>query len=459
VTIEYGAASHPGASEVTQHLARGMLVSCRHPTCWARAALVLTLAPLPAWSQTLTASPSLGGEAPASAADVSPTPQFFDVNKFRADPNNPGAIKIPGTNVALFVGGFAWLDVLTDANVIGNSNQFVVSSIPVGGGTGDTGFALSARQSRVFVETDAPWEVAPLLAYVELDFFDPQNQSDFHIRHAFGALGRADGVRLIAGHTFTTFMDATILPNQLDYAGPVGIANLQQAQARLIVPFAQHKSESGKSLGLQWNLAIEAPGAEITVPMGTQATSYSRWPDTITALRWNHGYGHLHVSGVFRQLGIFPMGGAKTSTLGYGGNFTGGLTNFWGQDQLIWSVGGGRGISSYFAGSNGLDLDAHLGPSGALSATQIVGGMGSYSHYFWKNQLALTGIYSILQLFDLQAGSDTTLKRLQYVGGVLQFFPNKRFMTGIEYLFGQRENRNDQSSSDNRVQLSTQVKF
>ena len=131
-------------------------------------------------------------EAPAPAAEVSPTPSFFDVNKYRADPGNPGAIKIPGTNVALYIGGFAQLDVITDANVIGNPDEFVLSSIPVGGGTGNTGFALSARQSRVFIETDAPWTVAPLLAYVELDFFDPQNQSDFHLRHAFGAIGRPD---------------------------------------------------------------------------------------------------------------------------------------------------------------------------------------------------------------------------------------------------------------------------
>lgn len=49
--------------------------------------------------------------------------------------------------------------------------------------------------------------------------------------------------------------------------------------------------------------------------------------------------------------------------------------------------------------------------------------------------------------------------RLQYVGGVVQYFPNKRFMTGVEYLFGQRENRTGDTGSDNRVQVSTMVKF
>ena len=49
--------------------------------------------------------------------------------------------------------------------------------------------------------------------------------------------------------------------------------------------------------------------------------------------------------------------------IGYGGNFTGGLGGFWGKDQLLWAVGGGRGIAHYFAGSNGLSLDGFLQPT------------------------------------------------------------------------------------------------
>ena len=32
-------------------------------------------------------------------------------------------------------------------------------------------------------------------------------------------------------------------------------------------------------------------------------------------------------------------------------------------------------------------------------------------------------------------------------------------MTGFEYLFGQREDRNGETGSDNRLQVSTMVKF
>ena len=102
-----------------------MSVSHRHAARCRRAAtgaaVALLLAPVPGLGPGRGAG--LAGverrEAPAPAAEESPTPSFFDVNKYRADPGNPGAIKIPGTNVALYIGGFAQLDVITDVNVTG----------------------------------------------------------------------------------------------------------------------------------------------------------------------------------------------------------------------------------------------------------------------------------------------------------------------------------------------------
>jgi hypothetical protein len=423
----------------------------------ACAPLVWLLAPAAAHGE---GPPAAAIDSTAAAAPpASATPSFFDVNKYRADPNNPGAIRLPGTNVALYIGGFAQLDAISDLQVIGDPDKFAVASIPVGGGTGNTGFELSARQSRVFIESDAPWSVADLLAYVEVDFFDPQNQADLHIRHAFGAIGHPDGVRLVAGVTWTSFMDATVFPSQLDYAGPVGLVNVQQAQARLVVPFHNERAPDGAARGFELLLAVEAPDPQVTTPLNVQATGYSYWPDTITTLRWNHGHGHVLASALLRQVGVLPATGERASAIGYGGNVTGRLTGFWGKDEILWSVGGGRGLARYFAGSGGQSLDAFLQPNGELAVTSLAGGMLSYQHFFWHDRLSLTGIGSLLHLFNLQAGTDATLRQSLYVGGVLQYFPNRRFMTGIEYLFGQRENRNEQAGSDNRLQLSTQVRF
>jgi hypothetical protein len=426
------------------------------------AALALVLVSTAARAETAAAPAGVSTTmvVPVTAAPASPTPPFFDVNKYRADPDNPGAIRIPGTNVAIYVGGFAQLDVIGDVNVIGNPDQFEVASIPVGGGTtGNTGSQLSARQSRVFIETDAPWNEAELLAYVEVDFFDPQNLSDLHIRHAFGAVGLPGGVRLVVGQTWTTFMDATVFPSQLDYAAPVGVMSVQQPQARLLVPFHRASGPNGQPLGFEWLLSVEAPAPQITIPMGVTATPYAHWPDAITGLRWTHGHGHLFASALFRQVGILPAAGARQATVGYGGNFTGRLSGFWGKDEVLWSIGGGRAIARYFNGTGGFSLDGFLQPDGQLSVTSSVGGMLSYQHFFAGDRFSLTAIASLVHLYDLEAGSDTTLKQLGYYGAALQYFPNRRLMFGLEYLYGRRENRNDASAADNRLQVSSQVRF
>jgi hypothetical protein len=64
-------------------------------------ALALCLPPLGARAETpatATTPPTLaagdGGTSPVDddSTQASPTPSFFDVNKYRADPGNPGAI-------------------------------------------------------------------------------------------------------------------------------------------------------------------------------------------------------------------------------------------------------------------------------------------------------------------------------------------------------------------------------
>jgi hypothetical protein len=388
------------------------------------------------------------------------TPRFFDVNKYKAELDNPGAIHIPGTNVALYVGGFAWLDVIADLDKIGNPNQVVVSSIPVGGGTGHTGSELTARQSRLFIETDWRWKHLPLWAYLEVDFFDPQNDITLHIRHAFGAVGGPDTVHLFAGQSWTAFMDATSFPSQLDYAGPVGVVNVLQPQVRLVVPLIPYETKpDGSARGLEWLLSIEAPNPQITIPAGEQGTTFAWWPDLVTALRWDHPYGHVLAALVFRELGVVPVTGGNVATLGYGGNVAGVLTHFWGNDQFLGSLGGGRGLAQYFAGSQGLNLDAFLQPDGSLVAPTLIGMMIGYQHFIWHDRFSVTGIYSLLQLYDLGAGTDATFARGQYVGVVPQYFPAKRLMVGMEYIFGQRTNRDGQAAADNRIQASMQVKF
>ena len=64
------------------------------------------------------------------------TPDFFDVNKYAAEGDFPGSVRIPGTKTSFQIGGFVQLDAIVDSDRIGNKDAFVVSSIPTGDGTG-----------------------------------------------------------------------------------------------------------------------------------------------------------------------------------------------------------------------------------------------------------------------------------------------------------------------------------
>jgi hypothetical protein len=55
--------------------------------------------------------------------------------------------------------------------------------------------------------------------------------------------------------------------------------------------------------------------------------------------------------------------------------------------------------------------------------------------------------------------TDTTFARAQYAGAVFQYFPGSRLMLGMEYVFGQRQDRDGQTAADNRLQTSMQVRF
>src|SRR5688500_8787751 len=102
------------------------------------------------------------------------TPDFFDVNKYAAEGDFPGSFRIPGTKTSFQIGGYVQLDAIFDGDKIGNSDAFVVSSIPTDGagaaGAGNSNF--SVRQTRLFLKTQTPSGTSwgDVVTYLEIDF-------------------------------------------------------------------------------------------------------------------------------------------------------------------------------------------------------------------------------------------------------------------------------------------------
>ena len=381
------------------------------------------------------------------------TPDFFDINKYAAEGNFPGSIRIPGTKTSFQIGGYVQADAIFDADRIGNKDSFVVSTIPTGGdktGAGDTNFSI--RQTRLFLKTQTPTENwGNLVTYVEIDFFGTDG-AEPRIRHAYGQVGEKH--QLLAGQTWSAFQDATVFPSTLDFQGPPGLITNRRAQVR-------YRHEWSKEwLGV---VALEDPSSDITVPGGFTGEKSTPYPDVAANVRWAPKWGHLQLGGVARYLQFDPDDGSRESEFGYGLNLTGSVKTFKLDDKhtdsVLFQVAGGNGIARYVNDTNGLGLDAVLvAPGEDLDGLPLFAAMLAYQHW-WAAKWGSTFCYSYVSVDNAsgQAGSD--YHSGQYAVANVRYYPAERVMVGGEVLYGIREDNDGDKGDDLRLQFSAQYRF
>jgi len=381
------------------------------------------------------------------------TPDFFDVNKYAAEGDFPGSVRIPGTKTSFQIGGYVQLDAIFDADRIGNKDSFVVNTIPTGGektGSGSSNFSI--RQTRLFLKTQTPTENwGDLVTYIEIDFFGTDG-AEPRIRHAYGQVG--DKNQLLAGQTWSAFQDATVIPATLDFQGPPGVITNRRPQVRY-----------RRELSEQWYtaVALEDPNSELTIPAGFTGEESGALPDLAGQVRWGPEWGHLQLSGVLRFLQFDPDEGNRESELGYGLNLTGSVKTIKLDDKhtdaLLFQVAAGSGIARFVNDTNGLGLDGVIeAPGEDLEVLDVFAGMLAYQHW-WTAKLGSTFAYSYVSVdnVDGQAGSD--YHSGQYAVANLRYYPAERVMLGGEVLYGIREDNDGDKGDDLRLQFSVQYRF
>ena len=108
---------------------------------------------------------------------------------------------------------------------------------------------FSIRETRFGVRSYIPTPLGPLTTWFEFDLFGSgadAGQTTFHLRHAYGELGKF-GV----GQTWSPFVDIDVFPNDLDFWGPNGMANIRNIQIRYMPIQGDTKL----------TIALEKPGA------------------------------------------------------------------------------------------------------------------------------------------------------------------------------------------------------
>ncbi len=360
-------------------------------------------------------------------------------------------------NTTFTFGGFIKMDSMytdtSDGRIADGSSGrlfYVPSSIPVGGPGADGGDGytdFSAQFSRFNFSADTVTENGDKIkAYIEADMFGggsntfagnetSTNTYALTLRHAYVSWNN-----WLAGQTWSNFMNADVLPDSVDFLGPVdGIAFVRQAQLRY--------TNGG------FSVALENPQTTVSSYLtGVRSnTGDNALPDLTAKWQTKGDWGILSVAGVLRQFKLLD----ETETgaaLSISGKF-----NLGQADDIRYQVNGGQGIGRYMA--LGLAPDTVVDAQGRLHAEDGYGGWVAWRHMF-SPQLR-SNLYYSMALLDNDVrytGYDVT-ERSQSWHANLIYSPFPKLDLGAELTWARRDLEDDRSGDLKRIQTSVKYSF
>jgi DcaP outer membrane protein len=313
-------------------------------------------------------------------------------------------------------GGRVKLDVIRDFKPIGSEDSFDTRTISVDGSEG-TNSNVHAKETRLNLDIRGMADDRELRMFIETDFYG--TSSVLRLRHAYGTYGG-----LLAGQTWTTFMDDDNLPRTIDFESPTAFAQIRQAQAR----WTQKLTKM-----ITWSAAVEDNKSAITAPDGIPGKAEYPMPDLVTRFRFEIPRGHVTTSAFLGAARFRPTDGDPDTVTLWGTMGSIKMTTF-GRDYGYGVFTVGEGIGRYRGG-----VTAVSDPSGALHPVGGVAFMGGYEH-FWGERWSTNAVFSVAETYDEDFYTDAVNKELTYGAvNLLYWFLGDRAWTGVEYIYGRRE--------------------
>jgi hypothetical protein len=361
----------------------------------------------------------------------------------------PGSTTIPGTNAAMRFGGFVKMNLVETFNPLGSLDRFIAGTIPVPQQSSSPRTSMTASQSRLNWDLRDRTKFGVMRAFIEGDFAGDSDSDTFRLRHAYGQFRV-----VLAGKTWSTFMDVDASPEEIDFEGINGRINVRQPQIRYF-----------PKVGKDWDLlfALEDPNPEIT-----GGDAISQWPDVVVSARrtWFERW-HVKTSGVLRQItGTWdgdPTGGTDDKVTGWGVSISGKTsTRFWNKlalDNIMFQFNVGDGIGRYVNDTNTIGgEDAVFGPTGSLEALPMFAGYVAYQHW-WTESMRSTLNLSWVDINNSDFEPGEAYKRTYRSAINVIWSPIARIDLGGEFIWGRRENKDDENATASQIQLSTKYRF
>jgi hypothetical protein len=396
------------------------------------------LVPVASVLALFTSSTNLRAQQPSSApVEPQPTPQptpplAADATPQTTPPPAPPAKGLQWVigETKIKLGGYIKVDLIHDFDEIGSTDSFDPRTIPTDDSEG-TATRIHARQTRFNLDVQSPTTAGPMRAFVEGDFFGSGNS--FRLRHAYGTVGP-----VLAGQTWSTFMDEDAMPETLDFESPIAFPLIRQAQIR-------YKHDLGD--GSYAAFSLEDPDSEVIPPTGVTGQTDEPLPDFNARLRFANDRGHVQLGAFLGMARFEPDAGSSEDVFLWGLNLSTKYAVF-GEDNVFLQATYGDGVGRYRGGST-----AAADADGDIEAITTLGLMGGYEHH-WSDEYRSTLSYS-WGTGDLPDGSPTdTTEEVTYLAANFIWQFADRAWTGIEYLYGSRDTFDGEDGDANRIQIS-----
>lgn len=355
----------------------------------------------------------------------------------------PGSWPMFGTDYRMKIGGYVRLDALYDFDGTGDEYQFLISQIPVEGSSEapvSGYFNMFARETRFNIDVrDSSDSGTARQLFLEMDFFDQSSFSP-RLRHAYFIYGN-----LLAGQTWTTIADLNSLPFTLDFGAGDALFGTRTPQIRW---------QSDINPNWSWAVGLEQlQYAGIYNPLDLPGRASSKKPVLAARLTQNRGDGVRSLAALAQELRWDSAGyGANPTATGWALIFAG-RQNFGHRNFFTWNLAYGDGTPETIMALTGSDANAVLTQDYRLVTRKGYSAALGFGHR-WSEQLTSNFAYAWTDLEDL--GADQRAADAIQSGGIghvnLIWAPARNLSTGIEYMWGRRENEDGAEGDANRVQ-------
>jgi hypothetical protein len=360
----------------------------------------------------------------------------------------PGAWRLPGTQAALAIGGYVKMAAVVNHDPLTIQDRFIVGSIPVGDEGSDnieSEVSLSAAQSRLNFDLREPTDFGIMRAFIEGDFMGDGEQ--FRLRHAFGQWNR-----MLAGKTWSAFMDTEATPESVDFEGLNGRTNVRQTQVRFSPQF-------GESFSLI--ASLEDPNPQVQ-----NGDGITRVPDLVLAGRFEpNNRLHMKLSLLGRQIQGEYTDEDNHSTLekeyAWGLSISGRFkTPYLEQrDSVLFQLSHGNAIGRYVNDLRSVgSYDGIFNDRGDLELFDVTAGYVSYQHW-WGSDTRSNITLGIVNVENPGFVEGDAYKRTLRASANWIWTPTPRVDIGLELLWGERENEDSITGNASQTQLMARYRF